>query len=84
MKRIFGFTFLILGITLYSCLTEKLDVVDNDVLSEKSAQITLTEVALESAATEIEHEVDFYANAEQTLTNLLRLGKLWKWTNNLR
>jgi len=84
MKRIFGFTLLILGITLYSCQTEKLDTDSGDVLFEKSAQITLTEIALESVATEIEYEVDFYANAEQTLTNLLRLGKLWKWTDNLR
>ncbi len=84
MKRIFGFTLLVLGITLYSCQTEKLEPVNDQVLSEKAAQITLTEVAMESAATEIEYEVDFYANAEQTLTNMLRMGKLWRWTNNLR
>lgn len=84
MKRIFGFTLLVLGITIYSCQTEKLDPVNDQVLSEKAAQITLTEVAMESAATEIEYEVDFYANAEQTLTNMLRMGKLWRWTNNLR
>lgn len=84
MKRIFGFTLLILGIAFYSCQTEKIETENVEALSEKSAQITLTEVALESAATEIEYEVDFYANAEQTLSNLARLGKVWRWTNNLR
>ena len=84
MKRIFGFTLLILGIAFYSCQTEKIETENAETLSEKSAQITLTEVALESAATEIEYEVDFYANAEQTLSNLEGLGKLWQWTNKLR
>jgi len=84
MKRIFGFTLLILGITIYSCQTEKIDIENSEGLTEKAAQITLSEIAMESAATEVEYEVDFYANAEQTLTNLARLGKLWRWTSNLR
>lgn len=84
MKRIFAFTLIILGITLLSCQNEKIDTGNDKALTEKAAQITLTEVALESAATEVEYEVDFYANAEQTLTNMWRLGKLWHWTNKLR
>jgi len=35
-------------------------------ISEKSAQITLTEIVLEGAAKESEYEVDFYPNAELT------------------
>ncbi|MBT3382433.1 MAG: hypothetical protein HN778_12345 [Prolixibacteraceae bacterium] len=84
MKRIFGFTLIILGISLFSCQTEKIDLGNDEALSEKAAQITLTEVALESAATEIEYEVDFYANAELILTNLWKMGKHFRWTTNLR
>jgi hypothetical protein len=81
MKQI---TFLmILGIALFSCQKDKIDNPDND-LSEKAAQITLTEIALESAATEMEYEVDFYANAEQIISNWWKIGMRWQWTNKLR
>lgn len=85
MKRILGFTVIFLSIILFSCQDEKIDTPQNQgVLSEKSALIVINEVAIESATTEIDYEVDFYANAEVSLTHWLRMGKLWKWTTNLR
>lgn len=84
MKKIIGFTVFILAITLFSCQNEKVVIPEVEGISEKSAQITLTEVKLESAATAVEYEVDFYANAEETLTRWWKQGKIWRWTNKLR
>ena len=39
---------------------------------------------MEDATTEGDYEVDFYANAEASLTQLRKMGKPWRWTNNLR
>ena len=83
MKRIYSIL-LILGITLFSCQQDNINNNSDESLSEKAAQITLTEVSLENAATEMEYEVDFYANAEETISNWWRIGKRWQWTNKLR
>jgi hypothetical protein len=82
MKRIIGITFIVLTVALFSCQNEKVQVnQEDDVFTEKSAQITLTEASLEAVATLSEYEVDFYANAEQMLTRWWRMGKVWQWTN---
>lgn len=84
MKRITLILSVVFGIVLLSCQNEKIENNNDDLLSEKGAQIILTEATLESAATEMEYEVDFYANAEDSLAKRKRAGKLWKWTNRLR
>jgi len=84
MKRIFGLLLLASGIVLYSCHDENISTSTDETLSEKAAQITLNEVVLESATTELEYEVDFYANAEFALGQLLRGGKMWRWNEKLR
>ena len=85
MNKIIGISVFILSIGLFSCQNEKVaDIPIDDALSEKSAQITLTEVKLEAVATETEYEVEFYANAEETLTEWWKLGKAWRWSNKLR
>ena len=84
MKRITLILSVVFGIVLLSCQNEKIENNNDDLLSEKGAQIILTETTLESAAIEMEYEVDFYANAEDLLAKRKRSGKLWKWTNRLR
>jgi len=85
MKRIIGISALILSIGFFSCQTEKVaDIPTDNTLSEKSAQITLTELKLENATTETEYEVEFYANAEEMLTRWWKLGKAWRWNHKLR
>ena len=84
MKKWIGFTGMILAIAFFSCQNENLEMVDDGTLTEKSAQITMTEAEVENAEMEIEYEVDFYANAELGLTHWLGMGKHWKWSNSLR
>ena len=82
MKRIIGLV--TLAIVLFSCQNEKVNVQNDDLLAEKSASISLTEVVLESAATILEYEGAFYANAEETLIRWWNVGKVWRWSNKLR
>ncbi|NQU54825.1 MAG: hypothetical protein HQ522_20075, partial [Bacteroidetes bacterium] len=84
MKRIIGITFIIFTVTFFSCQNDKVNIPVDDGLAEKSAQITLTEVQLEAAATETEYEVEFYANAEEMLTRWWKVGQAWKWNHKLR
>ena len=84
MKKIIGIFVFLVSVALISCQTEKVDLGNDEILSEKAAQITLNEVAMESATTELEYEVEFYANLEETLTQWWRIGKHWKWTSKLR
>jgi len=84
MKRIFGFLLLASGIMLYSCHDENIDIPTDGTLSEKAAQITLNEVALESATTELEYEMNFYTNAEFALSQRFMVGKMWRWNEKLR
>ncbi|MDX1283921.1 MAG: hypothetical protein R3182_02870 [Draconibacterium sp.] len=84
MKRIIGFSVVVLAVMLFSCQNEKVDAPQDDYLTEKAAQITLTEVQVEAATTETEYEVEFFANAEETLTRWWRIGKRFKWTNKMR
>lgn len=88
MKRIIGISFIVLSALLFSCQNDNLDttvdtLVDNSSV-EKSAQITLTESKLEAVAAEPEYEVEFYANAEATISRWMKMGKVWRWTNKLR
>ncbi len=85
MKRIIGISFILLSAFLFSCQSDKTEIAaTEDVLFEKAAQITLTEVQLEAVTTESQYEVEFYANAENTLTRWWKMGKPWKWNGKLR
>ena len=85
MKKIIGIVLVLLGGVLISCQNEKTeDVNDDEVLSEKAAQITMDEVMVEGVLSETEYEIDFYANAEGRIFQMQRMGQLWKWTNKLR
>jgi hypothetical protein len=83
MKKIIGISFLFLSVVLFSCNNDKIDVAEDSTLSEKSAEITLSEITLEAATTASEYEVEFYANAEDLLSSWWRMGKRWEWTNKM-
>lgn len=83
MKKIIGISFILLSVVLFSCNNDKIDVAEDSTLSEKSAEITLSEVNLEAATTASEYEVEFYANAEEILSQWWRIGKRWEWTNKM-
>lgn len=83
MKRIIGFLSVGLLLTVFSCQNERVDVMEQEGLSEKSARITLTETGLEAIATAMEYEGEFYGNAERLLSGWWKNGKSWKWTNKL-
>lgn len=85
MKKYVGFTVLVLSVGLFSCQNENEgSQLINEELSEKSTQIAMNEVAMENATTEIDYEVDFYANAELVLSQWKGMGKHWGWSNGLR
>ncbi len=84
MKRIFGISLLLLAAVFISCNKENIDKPIEDGLSEKAAQITLTETKMEALSTETEYEVEFYANAERFLARWWHLGKKWRWNTKLR
>ena len=75
---------LLVTVVFFSCKKENIDTPSIEGLSEKAAQITLTEVQLESVSTETEYEVEFYANAERILARWRHLGKIWRWNDKLR
>lgn len=78
MKKLSVFAILILSVILFSCKNENLDSkLSEEEFSEKSAQIAINELALEGATTEIDYEVDFYANAELVLSQWKMMGKHW-------
>ena len=83
MKKIIGISFFFLSVVLFSCNNDKIEVAEDSTLSEKSAEITLSEVTLEAATTASEYEVEFYANAEDILSQWWRMGKRWEWTNKM-
>ena len=85
MKKLMGLAIIALGIFLFSCQDERVtDPANDEVLTEKAAEITLNEAEMESASTEVNYEVDFYANAEVRLCSGFGMGKFWKWGNHLR
>lgn len=84
MKKMIGFLVFMMAIAFMSCQSEKVDDPVDEEMSEKSAQISLTEVNLEAATNEVEYEVEFYANAEEIISNWWKVGKTWRWTNHLR
>jgi hypothetical protein len=73
-----------LGIGLFSCQKENNNLNNDELSLEKSAEITLAELNLESVTTALEYEAAFYANAEATLTRWWNVGKVWRYTNKLR
>lgn len=85
MKKLLGLSIIVMSVVLFSCQDEKVTTpVNDEVLTEKAATITLNEAEMESASMEVNYEVDFYANAEVRLCNGFGMGKLWKWGNHLR
>ena len=85
MKKIIGISLVLAAVTLFSCQDEKIDLATDDaMLSEKAAQISLNEVSMESALTETEYEIDFYANAFGRLFMQQRKGQMWRWSDKLR
>lgn len=85
MKRIIGISFVVLAVALFSCNNDSVDTPSMDEeLLEKSAQITLAEVQVEAATVESTYEVEFFANAEETLTHWWRVGKKFGMHNKLR
>jgi hypothetical protein len=84
MKRIVSISVLIFTVAMFACQSEKIDTGNDETLSEKAAQITMNEIAMESATNELEYEVEYYANMEATLTNWWKIGRMWKWSNKLR
>lgn len=85
MKRIIGISFVVLAVALFSCSNDSVDTPSMDEeLLEKSAQITVAEVQMEAATTESNYEVEFFANAEETLTRWWRVGKKFGMHNKLR
>lgn len=82
MKKIIGISFLVLAAALFSCNNEKVDTQTFDTLSsEKSAEIALAEVQVEATTTTATYEVEFFANAETTLTRWWKIGKKFGWRN---
>ena len=85
MKKLSGLVILVFSVVLFSCQNENADTqLNEEEFSEKSAQIAMNEVAMESATTETDYEVDFYANAELILSQWKMMGKHWGWSNGLR
>lgn len=85
MNRIIGISFVVLAVALFSCNNDNVDTPPmDDELLEKSAQITVAEVQMEAATAESTYEVEFFANAEETLTRWWRVGKKFGMHNKLR
>lgn len=82
MKKIIGILLAVLALGLFSCNNENVETpLYDDELSEKSAQITAAEVQVEATTTEATYEVEFFANAEVTLTKWWKIGKKFGWRN---
>lgn len=86
MKRIFGILFLGLAVFLFACNNDDTNTPtpDDELLAEKSAQVTLNEVKIEAATAESEYEVEFFANMEGQLTRWWRFGNRFQWNQHLR
>lgn len=82
MKKIIGLSFWVLSAALFSCNNEKVDTIEtDDMLIEKSAGIALNEAQIEATTVEATYEVEFFANAEETLTSWWKVGKKFGWRN---
>lgn len=85
MKKIIGISLVFMGLGLFSCNNDKVDIPDqNEELLEKSASITIAEVQVEAATAETIYEVEFFANAEEKLTRWWRIGKRFEMNGKLR
>lgn len=86
MKQIFGISIFALAMLLFACNNEDADTstLNDEQLSEKSAQVTLNEVKVEAATTESEYEVEFFANMEGQLTLGWHFGNHFQWNPKLR
>ena len=84
MKKIIGFSVLILTLGFVACNNESDVAVPNDNLSEKSALVAENEVSMEAVTTESEYEVEFFSNLEPTLSLWWKFGKRFEWNNKLR
>lgn len=83
MKRIIGLSFLVVALGLFSCNQENEATTSISAeFSEKSAVLTETELQVEAVSTEAEYEVEFFANAEETLSKWWKYGKKFGWRNS--
>ncbi len=74
-----------MALALFSCNNEKVDnLLSNEELMEKSAQVTLNEVKSEAVSVETEYEVEYFTSLERTLTRWMKLGKRFNWNQKLR
>lgn len=84
MKKFFGIAFVIALFGLFSCNNDTDLQTRNEELIEKSAEVSLNEVKMEAASTELEYEVEFFTNMEDKLWRWWNIGKRFKWNKNLR
>lgn len=85
MKRIFRMLLAVLAVGLFSCNNDNVDTPSmEEELLEKSATIAVAEVQVEALTSESTYEVEFFANAEETLTRWWRVGKKLTATNKMR
>lgn len=83
MKKIIGFSVLILTLGFFACNNEDVPVPTED-LSEKSAQVAINEVSMEAVAGESEYEVEFFSNLAPILSRWWKFGKHFQWSSKLR
>lgn len=83
MKKIIGFSVLILTLGFFACNNEDVSVPAED-LSEKSAQVAINEVSMEAVAGESEYEVEFFSNLAPILSRWWNFGKHFQWSSKLR
>ena len=82
MKRIIGIFIALFTLGLFSCNNEKVDVpIEDELMLEKSAEIALAEVQVEATSATAAYEVEFFANAEETLSQWWKIGKRFGWRN---
>lgn len=84
MKKIIGISMMLFTAFLFSCQKDNVNVNNEEGLTEKSAEIALTEVKMEALTMDAEYEVEFYANAERFLARWWHMGKKWGWNGKLR
>ncbi len=85
MKIIHKISLAVIALGLFSCNNDQSDIasMDEDV-TLKSAAISINEVKVEAATAESAYEVEFFSNAEKTLSYWWRMGKKFSWNAKLR
>lgn len=84
MKKIIGFSILILTLGFIACNNEQDVTMSGENLSEKSAQVAENEVSMEAVTSESEYEVEFFSNLAPILSYWWSLGKRFEWNQTMR